>query len=126
MNNILTDIRIQHGRQLIEGIDSLNLSLKAALWLYDSSIDKWRLILSFPMLHQRGTRYFYKTVQSLLLKFPERIISLQDISIIDYNETFITLLKGAIKIGPGPATARFTNSFINGIRVDDALVYRML
>lgn len=126
MINTLTELRIQEGRELIEHLDKLNLSLKAALWYYESSADKWRLILGFPMLHQRGTRYFYKVVQSNLLKIPERLTSLQDISIVDDNDPFIILLKGAIKIGPGAARARFTNSYINGAKVDDALVYRMI
>jgi hypothetical protein len=124
--NILTEQKIISGSKLIENIDKNNLSPKAALWLFESSTGRWRLILAFPLLQQRGSKHFYKAVQSALLKFPERPISLQDVSIIDYKESFITLLKSAIQIGPDINPTRFTNCYFNGVKVDDALIYRLV
>lgn len=126
MINILTEQKIISGSQLIEHIDNINLSPKAALWLFESTTVRWRLILAFPQLQQRGSKYFYKAVQSILLRFPERPISLQDISIIDYKESFITLLRSAIKIGPDINPTRFTNCYFKGVKVDDALIYRLV
>ena len=123
--NILTEQKIEVGHQLVAYLDTLNLSLKAAFWLLDSSTGRWRLILSFPLLHQRGSRYFYKKIQSHILKYPDRPISLQDISLVDYTEPIINRLKSTIKIGPDISRARFVNCQINGIQVDEALVYRM-
>lgn len=125
MVNILTENMVNVGRELIERLDNKDLSINAALWLYSSDSDSWKLLISSPQVRHKGPRHLYKLIQSILFRFEKRPISLSDISVLDDRNKMISNLKTAIHTGKGFANIRFTHNFVNGILVEDAYIYRL-
>ena len=125
MVNLLTDNMIRVGRELIEYLDDKNLSINSAFWFYSSESNNWKLLLSSPKVRQNGPRYLYKLIQRALLTFPERHLSLSDISVLDDRNHMINNLKGAIHTGKGFSDIRFTHNFVNGVLIEDAYIYRL-
>jgi hypothetical protein len=52
-------------------------------------------------------------------------IPLKDITILDSNDSLITLLRLAIKTGDGISGIRFSQNVINGTLIEDAYIYRI-
>jgi hypothetical protein len=52
-------------------------------------------------------------------------IPLKDVTVIDSNDSLISLLRVAIKTGDGMSGIRFTNNVINGALIEDAYIYRV-
>jgi len=125
MVNILSERIIQTGREIVEKLDNMNLSITSALWLYSAEANQWRLVLVSPLVRQKGPRHLYKFVQSCLLKFSDRLISLSDITVLDDRNNMINILKGAIKTGKTLSSIRFTHNYVNGVLIEDAYIYRI-
>ena len=120
----LSDNIISTGKELLQRLDRAGLSIDAAFWMYSSDSERWRLVFALPAVSQSGPKQFYKLIQSLL-KFPDRPISLNDISILDSSAPLIKLFRVAIKTGPGISAIRFTQNFINNVLIEDAFIYRL-
>ena len=116
---------VNTGRELIEQLDNKNLSINSALWLYSSDSDSWKLLIASPLVRHKGPRHLYKLIQSALLRFQRRPISLSDISVLDDKNKMISNLKSAVHTGQGLANIRFTHNFVNGILIEDAYIYRL-
>jgi len=51
-------------------------------------------------------------------------ISIDNIKIVKNNDPMMRLLKGIVRTGKGLNTIRMTSNMMNGIYVQDALIYR--
>jgi hypothetical protein len=124
---ILTQDMIDAGRKLIEDLDKAELSIRAALWLYLSETNVWRMIFAMPEVRIDGPRKVYKKVQMVLKKTPDDQlkIALRDISVVDDFDPLIKLLKSALKTGSGISGVRFSSNTINGHLIKDAYIYRL-
>jgi hypothetical protein len=126
MVNIISEKIVADGHQLLEQLDKANIPIDAALWLYSSEAQQWRLILASPLVHLEGPKHLYKHVQGRLIKTPDSQITLSDISVIDTSDPFITILRKAIKTGKGISDIRFKKGFIHGIQIESAVIYRSM
>jgi hypothetical protein len=122
----------EEGKKFLEYLDKKGLDIKVALWIYQKENNSWKLILSAPDVEVWGSRFFYSKVLRYLKAFnvqhPDNIlISPLDIIILSYSDNFISLLKSMVKTSPAPviSSIRFSNNVINGVLIDDALIYRL-
>jgi hypothetical protein len=53
-------------------------------------------------------------------------VGIQNISVVDTQEPFISLLLGAIRTGEGISGIRFSRNTINGTFVEDTYIYRLV
>lgn len=124
---LLVDKGIPEGKRLIEALDSKGLPVHAALWLYDSGNEEWRLLIASPMTKEKGPIKTLRFIQSVLNKLkPPPEISLKDVSAISPDNDIIQFIKVAIRTGPGIHAIRFSRNVINGLLIDDAYIYRIL
>lgn len=123
---ILVDKDIEDGRKLIEALDKSMSNLVGALWFYYSDSREWRLLLVSPLVDSAGPRNCYKVIQSVIEHMSRDFgISLSRISVLSPTDNLIRLLKVAIRTGKEISEIRFTSSTINGVFVEDALIYRL-
>ena len=117
---------ITQGENLIRVLDKEGFPVTAALWLYSSDDESWKLVIASPEGKVQIQKK-YLDVATIAAKYRNEdcnILDLNRISIIDDGEPFIAALKLAIR-ADGINQIRFSNNVINGIFVEDALIYRM-
>lgn len=111
---------------LIQTLDVSKFQLSGALWFYLTESENWRLLLVSPLVDTAGLRSCYKVIQSVIGDMPKDFgISLENISVLSPRDRLIQLLKIAIRTGAGISTIRFTGNSINGVFIEDALIYRL-
>ncbi|SRR5713226_249840 len=123
----LSNEMISAGSELTRRLDESRFLVSASFWLYDTDSNAWRFIIGSPEVRTRGLKAAYKQVQSVVAGIPEDQpkISLKDISLVDSNDSFVSLMRVAIKTGDGVSGIRFTRNMINGVLIEDAYIYRL-
>lgn len=117
---------ISDGARLIESLDKSGFQVVAALWLYLSESDKWRLIIASPSEIVKGPRQAYIDIQSVLNNTSPPIkILLQDISVVSPSDRLIQSLTGCISTGSEIGGLRIQNSVFNNQFIEDAYIYRI-
>lgn len=115
---------ISEGRRLIEHLDRTDFKVNSALWFYNSDSSKWKLVLATDYLKEHSLNEAYNFIREELNKINSVNISSDNISVAKADDDLIKLLKVAIGTGPGISEIRFTRNVINGIMIEDALIYR--
>jgi len=123
----LSNEMISAGSELTRRLDESGFLVSAAFWLYESESNAWRFIIGSPELRTQGLKAAYKKVQAVVAAIPEEqsTIPLKDISVLDSNDPFISLMRVAVKTGGGISGIRFTRNMINGVLIEDAYIYRL-
>ncbi|MBA7490512.1 hypothetical protein ES702_01050 [subsurface metagenome] len=124
---VLVEKYIQEGKRLIEALDKAGFQVEAAMWFYLTDSDEWRLLIASPFVEKNGPKKAYSFIQSVLAQLsPSSEISLKDISVLSPKHHLISLLRIAIRTGPGISGIRFTRNVINSTLIEDAYIYRIL
>ncbi|MER8571664.1 hypothetical protein EOD10_30705 [Mesorhizobium sp. M7A.T.Ca.TU.009.01.3.2] len=119
---------IDAGINLIRALDEKGFGVAAALWLYNSDVDNWRMIIAY-----RGPR---KDLEKKYLdaatiaadwrkaRPQEPILDLSKVKITSADDRLIAGLGIAMRVD-GLGEVRFSHNTINGIYVEDALIHRL-
>jgi hypothetical protein len=116
------------GADLIARLDKAGFSVFAAFWFYVPESETWRLIIASPEVRLDGPKKAYKKIQSVLARMPieMRRIALNEITVIDSKDPFISSLKTGIQTDKGISGIRLIKTAINGLFIEDAYIYRMI
>lgn len=117
---------ISEGRKLIEYLDKTDFKVNSALWFYIPDSNKWQLILASDYPKKHSLKDTYNFLQEALKKAETKDIALDNISIIKGDDDLIKLLKLALPVGYNIPEIRFTRNVVDGIMIEDALVYRLI
>lgn len=122
----MVDKDIRDGMKLIKAIDRSMFDLVGALWFYYADSGEWRLLLVSQLVDTIGPKRCYEVIQSVIEDMPRDFgISLIRISVLSPRDNLIKLLEVALHTGKGISTIRFTRNTINGVFIEDALIYRL-
>jgi len=118
---------VEGGARLLKAMDQAEFDVCAALWLYNSEISAWRLIVATPKLEQLGPRAIYLQIQSMLAELePSCNIELGDISVVNPESNLIKSLRAGYKTSPDAIEKTvLTNGSINSVFIEGAVIYRM-
>jgi predicted methyltransferase MtxX (methanogen marker protein 4) len=121
----LVDSEIEEATRLVSFLDNNGLKVSGALWLYQSDAERWRFLVSFDEHRQNITSY-YLEVAKLIKKYgaPLGLLDLSSVEFVDANRSVIGPLSQAIKVA-GLSRVRLSSSKINGVFLEDALIYRL-
>lgn len=116
------------GADLIAHLDKAGFSVFAALWLYVPESETWRLVMASPEVRLDGPKKAYKKIQSVLARMPvdKPRIELNEITVLDSKDSFISSLKAGIQTVKGISGIRLIKTAINGLFIEDAYIYRMM
>lgn len=126
----LVESDIADGAALVRQLDKDQFPVTAALWLYESEREAWRLIIASRIVAAEGAREAYRR----LFKSMKRVRKTRDrpfgldstrIQLVEDSDPLPTLLKRAVKTGPGVSGIRFTLNVVGGRYIDDAYIYRV-
>jgi len=123
---VLLESDITAGARLIEELDKKGADVSAALWFFDPDLSEWKLLLVSPTFEKNGLTASYTMVSEVISSIGDvnKSISIDNIKIVKNNDPMMRLLKGIVRSGKGLNTIRMTSNMMNGIYVQDALIYR--
>ncbi len=123
----LTPQLIQEGADLVQALDAAGLAPDAAFWFYLSDINAWKLVLAEMKVGSQGPREVYKQIQRTLGALSDKIknLSLDDVAVAKPDAPVVSVLKKAVRTGPGIAGIRFSQNMIDGVLIEDAYIYRL-
>jgi hypothetical protein len=118
---------IEAGAQLIAKLDAMSLPIVAALWLFDTEINEWRLLIASPERASSGPLGIYEKIQEARRALGEQAarVPMWLITLVDPNQELIRSFRKGMPTGEGISRIRFSKNVIGGHVVDDALIYRL-
>lgn len=124
----LVEPDIDGGAKLVEALDEAGLRVEAAFWFLIPELSAWRLFIASPIVASQGRRAAYESVQNVLGRLTSAGIeapTLDEISAVSPDNEIVRLLSSAVSTGPGISTIRFTSNTVNGVFIEDAVIYRL-
>ena len=126
VKELLSDKKIEAGKQLIQKLESRGIDVAGALWLFHAESSAWKLTLAFSHVSEKGARGFYERVQKAIDRLGNPEVSLGEVRVLDSGDPLIKALRHTIKTGSKDLTTiRLTRNMVDGRYIEDALVYRM-
>ncbi|MBE2257033.1 MAG: hypothetical protein IAE65_12630 [Ignavibacteria bacterium] len=68
---VMINKRIESGNKLLNEFKKDNISIKDAFWILDDDSNKWRLIISSPLVNKIGPLKFQKLISKYIEENPE-------------------------------------------------------
>jgi hypothetical protein len=120
----LTDKMIEAGASLLNTLDKQHFIVDAALWLYLTEANRWRLLVATPEVRVEGPKKTYRRLLNALRNAAVHNVDPQNISVIDARDAFIELLRSAVRVNRNAGGVRFSRNTVNGQFIEDAYIYR--
>jgi hypothetical protein len=125
VTNNLTDDMKEAGKNVLSALDRAGMNVTACFWSYISQSERWRLIIVSPDVDAYGPLRTYEVVRDALVTVGKGV-NLEDISVISPSNNMVKLLKKAIRTGVGAMSEiRFTGNIVDGVLIEDTLIYRI-
>ena len=116
---------LEKSEALVKHLDSNGLPVRAALWLYQSDAERWRFVLAFREKRKDYTTFYRDLAEAVnSSKNSEDLLDLSKVDVVDPESPLVANLSKVLRMD-GMGRARFTNNRINGILLEDALIFRM-
>ena len=120
----LVSEKIEAGSSLLRQLDREGIRVGSAFWLYDRDADDWRLILSMPLVDERGQHAAYNRLAHALQAAGIRTLYLRDIAAVGPGDKVVGLLRNTIKTGSEVGAVRLAASAIDHPLIEKTYVYR--
>lgn len=117
----LVEGSIDAGARLLAELDDSGFPVSAALWFYLADVDRWSLFIASPRVDVLGQRAAYFELRERLSE--DAAVPLRDIALVGDHERLIELFRSAISVDD--SAVRFTDNVINGVLIQDAVIYRV-
>ncbi|GAB3790493.1 hypothetical protein [Virgibacillus kimchii] len=126
----LVEKDFKDGAVLVTELDKAAFHVQAALWLYDTDRDNWRLMIASKDYDTTGPAKAYEHINKVLKEIEQKNsdygIALDNISVVRTNDKLIKLLETTIQTGPEEVSGiRFSRNAINNHYIEDAYIYRV-
>jgi hypothetical protein len=122
---VLVKEDIEAGMELLRVLDAKKFPITGAAWIFFPDIEEWRLVMRSPRAE--------RDLQSALLDIATAMdeagdlrsrLDLSRIRLVPPNDRLLQAMGSAMQV-QGLSNIRFSKSLINGIYIDDALIYRL-
>ena len=122
---VLVDADVEMGRELVRILDEAQFPVTGAAWIYYPDVGEWRLVIRTPKAE--------KNLQQALLEMAVALdkrgdlrkrLDLSRVKLVPPKDKMLAAM-GSVVRADGLSTIRFTRNVINGVLIDDALIYRL-
>lgn len=123
----LTEEMLEAGARLTAKLDEVGLSVAAAMWLFMTESNEWRLIFASPELPTAGPHAVYRKIEEARQALGDEAAAapMSVIGLLNPSDELVQLFRTALKTSGGVAHVRFSKNAINGHFIEDALIYRI-
>jgi hypothetical protein len=122
----LVNSEIEAGTELVRLLDESGFPVTAAAWIYYPDIQEWRLVIRTPKAEKNLHDAFLEMARAMDAKGDLRArLGLERLKLVPPADRMLEAMGRAVRL-QGLGTVRFSKNVINGIYIDDALVYRLV
>jgi hypothetical protein len=122
---VLVNDDISLGQELIRALDGANFPVTAAAWIYYADVGEWRLVIRTPRAEKDLQSAYLDVAIAMDKKGDLRSrLDLSRVRLVPPNDRLLQAMGTALRV-EGLGNVRFTQNVINGIYIDDAVVYRL-
>lgn len=116
---------VSEGTTLVEILDKSKLKPRAAMWVYNSETERWRLWI-VPAREISDKFEFYRILASLISQNREKLpeLDISDIELKKEDHPAVRGLNSFIRM-EGLGSTHFSNNRLNGFYLPDGIVLRM-
>ena len=121
---ILVDSDVEMGRELLQILDEDQFPVTAAAWIFFPDVGEWRLVIRTP----RATRDLQQALLGIAISLDKRgdlrkRIDLARVKLVPPKDKMLAAMGSVVKVDE-TSNIRFSRNVINGVLIDDALIYR--
>lgn len=120
----LSDKQIADGKRFIQALDEAGVVSSAALWFWSAPAKTWHYVLASPLVEPNQDMPV-KIAAVLALMPPDFAVNRDNLKLYPPQAELVRNLQNMIQTGPGVSAIRMTGNVINGVRIEDAYVYRL-
>ena len=122
----LTDDMIRNGAALVAWLDARGFPVSSAFWLYEEETNRWTLMIASPRSDDGEPMEAIRAVRQAIDAMPQagRPLTLFDTTVVGPRYLPVALLRKVFDTGPVISSIRYTFNMIDGVIIDDALIYR--
>ncbi len=122
---ILVNDDVNAGSELVRLLDETNFPVTGAAWIYFPDVEEWRLVIRTPRATSNLQEAYLDMARAMDAKGDLRTrLNLARIKLVPPSDQMLKALGSVIR-APGLKSIRFSGNMINGIYIDDALIYRL-
>ena len=122
---ILVKSDMNAGQELLRILDESGFPVTAAAWIYFPHAEEWRLVMRTPKAAASLQQALLELARAMDAKGDLRQrIDLARVRLVPPNDRMLEALGTTIR-ADGLKPVRFNRNVINGIYIDDALIYRL-
>jgi hypothetical protein len=122
----LLDLQIEAGKKLLQALDERGFDITTAMWFYDPDLGTWKLFLHSSQFDKKDQIASYIKISEVIKELGDKLnmLSLDSIKLVFENDHYlIKMFKKIVHVKKG-SLVRMTANYIDGIYIDDALIYR--
>ena len=122
---VLVDADVEMGRELLRILDEAKFPVTAAVWIFFPDIEEWRLVVRTPKAE--------KNLQQALLELAvlldkqgdlRKRLDLSRVKLVPPKDKILAAMSSIVKVD-GISSIRFSRNLVDGVLIDDALIYRL-
>jgi hypothetical protein len=122
---LLVNIDIERGAEVLKALDSANLQVKVALWLFSPDHQDWRMVVASRRLDAVGPGEDYGLINEALDKAGFPLERKPSIMVLRIDDPFIRDLRRLFSKAKSVEGMRLGLQTIGNWFVEDAFVYRI-
>ncbi|MBU6372326.1 MAG: hypothetical protein KJS97_06310 [Alphaproteobacteria bacterium] len=115
---VLTDADIANGAAIVRFMEDRGHAITSAFWFYFSDQNWWRLIVATPSAEKGAHPLYLDLLRSGLP------IDSVNVAFVAPVYHLVAKLSDAVRV-EGLSTVRMSGNYLNGVYVEDALIYRL-
>lgn len=121
----LLESDIEAGKILLRELDAQNFQITTAMWFFYPDVGEWKLLLHSPRFDAEGGIASYSKISEIITALGSKMgmLSFNAIKLVYSRDALMAMLKKLAHVS-GISLVRVTSNYINGMYVDDALIYR--
>jgi hypothetical protein len=112
---------IERGAELVRALDKAGFPVLAAMWLYRTDLEAWRLTIATPRANDLLEAY--GEVQAVARQHGFEGFDLTYIELVAPSDRTVSTLSRSRRL-EGLGGVRLSTSMIDGVYIEDAYVYR--
>jgi hypothetical protein len=121
----LVSTDVEMGGELLKVLDEAAFPVTAAAWIYFPDIDAWRLVIRTPKAERDLQGALRELAAAMDAKGDLRArLDLSRVKLVPPKDKILAAMGSAVRVD-GISNVRFSRNVINGVVIDDALIYRL-
>jgi hypothetical protein len=121
----LVNADVEMGRELVKVLDEAHFPVTAAAWIYFSDADEWRLVIRSPKAEKDLQAALLELAKAMDAKGDLRArIDLSRIKLVPPKDKMLAAIGRFVRVD-GTSDVRFSRNVVDGVYIDDALIYRL-